>query len=117
MQNGLLSEPIPARRMGRVGIITIPKTSIRMTPTSLARFLLDILAAFGELQRELIREQVNAGVGAAEARGKQIGRPKRIFRRNEAMRLRAEGMSWRNIAKALGVPVATLIDSNRKCRS
>jgi DNA invertase Pin-like site-specific DNA recombinase len=83
----------------------------------MARFLLHILAAFAELERELIRERVTAGVRAAKARGKQIGRPKRICRRDKAIRLRAEGMSWRNIAEAIGVPVATLIDSNRKCRS
>jgi putative DNA-invertase from lambdoid prophage Rac len=79
----------------------------------MARFLLHILAAFAELERELIRERVTAGVRAAKARGKSVGRPKRIFRRDEAMRLRAEGMSWRGIAEALGIPVATLIDACR----
>ena len=77
----------------------------------MARFLLHILAAFAELERELIRERVTAGVRAAKARGKQIGRPKRIFRRDEAVRLRAEGKSWRTIADVLDVPVATLIDA------
>jgi DNA invertase Pin-like site-specific DNA recombinase len=82
----------------------------------MARFLLHILAAFAELERQLIRERVTAGVHAAKARGKQLGRPKRIFRRDEAMRLRAEGMTWRAIAKALDVPVATLIDACRSAR-
>ena len=79
----------------------------------MSRFLLHILAAFAELERELIRERVTAGVRAAKARGKQVGRPKRIFRRDEVIRLRAEGVSWRDIAKNLGVPVATLIDAHR----
>jgi DNA invertase Pin-like site-specific DNA recombinase len=82
----------------------------------MARFLLHILAAFAELERELIRERVTAGVHAAKARGKHLGRPKRISRRDEAMRLRAEGMTWRAIAKALDVPVATLIDACRSAR-
>jgi DNA invertase Pin-like site-specific DNA recombinase len=64
----------------------------------------------------LIRERVTVGVRAAKARGKQLGRPKRIFRRDEAMRLRAGGMSWRGIAEALDVPVATLIDACRSTR-
>ena len=51
------------------------------------------------------------GVRAAKARRRQVGRPKRIFRRDEAVRLRAEGKSWRTIADVLGVPVATLIDA------
>ena len=77
----------------------------------MSRFLLHILAAFAELERELIRERVTAGVRVAKARGKQVGRPKRIFRRDEAVRLRAEGKSWRTIAHLLDVPVATLIDA------
>jgi DNA invertase Pin-like site-specific DNA recombinase len=79
----------------------------------MSRFLLHILAAFAELERELIRERVTAGVRAAKARGKQVGRPKRIFRRDEVVRLRAQGMSCRKIAEALGVPVATLINAHR----
>jgi len=79
----------------------------------MSRFLLHILAAFAELERELIRERVTAGVRAAKARGKQVGRPKRVFRRDEVVRLRADGVSWRDIAKALGIPVATLIDAHR----
>ena len=54
-----------------------------------------------------------AGVRAAKARGKQVSRPKRIFRRDEVLRLRSEGVSWRKIADVLGVPVATLIDAHR----
>ena len=57
----------------------------------MARFLLHIMAAFGELEREIIRERVTAGVKAARAKGKQLGRPKRDFRRDEALRLRAHG--------------------------
>ena len=49
-----------------------------------------------------------AGVKAARANGKQLGRPKRVFRRDEAVRLREAGMSWRKIAAELGVPVTTL---------
>ena len=79
----------------------------------MSRFLLHILAAFAELERELIRERVTAGVRAAKARGKQVGRPKRVFRRDEVVRLRADGVSWRDIAKALNIPVATLIDAHR----
>jgi hypothetical protein len=63
---------------------------------------------------ELIRERVTAGVRAAKACGTQVGRPKRIFRRDEAVRLRADGKSWRAIADDLGVPVATVTDA---CKS
>jgi DNA invertase Pin-like site-specific DNA recombinase len=79
----------------------------------MARFLLHIMAAFDELERDFIRERVVAGVKAARANGKQLGRPKRIFRRDEAVRLREGGMSWRKIAANLGVPVTTVVE---RCR-
>ena len=73
-----------------------------------------LFAAFAEMEREIIRERVRAGVRAAKAQGTVLGRPKRVFRRDEALRLRAEGKSWREIAEALGVPMSTVIDA---CRS
>lgn len=76
----------------------------------MARFLLNIFAAFAEFERETIRERVACGLRTAKAKGKQLGRPKRVFRRDEAMQLRSEGKSWRAISKQLGIPVSTLVD-------
>ena len=78
-----------------------------------ARLLLHIFAAFAEFERELIRERVVTGIRAAQGRGKRLGRPRRVFRRDQAMRLRAEGKSWRKIAATLGVPFSTVIDACR----
>src|SRR5215831_1652229 len=79
----------------------------------MARFLLHILAALAELEREIIRERAVAGVKAARANGKQLGRPRHVFRRDEAVRLRAEGMAWRKIAAKLGVPVTSVVEGCR----
>jgi putative DNA-invertase from lambdoid prophage Rac len=80
----------------------------------MSRFLLHVMAAFAELERELIRERTVAGVRAAKARGKRLGRPQRVFRRDEVVRLRdEERLSWREIAKQLSVPVSTVIDAYR----
>jgi DNA invertase Pin-like site-specific DNA recombinase len=73
-----------------------------------AKLLLTILSGVAEFERELIRERTASGLRRAKANGKVLGRPSRIFRRDEVARLRAEGQSWRVIAKALGVPVSTL---------
>jgi DNA invertase Pin-like site-specific DNA recombinase len=81
-------------------------------PTS--RLLLQILASVAEFEREMIRERTLSGIKAARAAGKTIGRPKRIFRRGEVVRLRdEEGLSWRAIGKQLGIPVMTAVDSYR----
>jgi putative DNA-invertase from lambdoid prophage Rac len=79
----------------------------------MARFMLVIMSAFAELEKELIRERTVAGVRAARANGKTLGRPRRVFRRDEAILLRNEGLSWRVIAKRLGVPVTTVVDACR----
>ena len=84
-------------------------------PTS--GLMLHILAAVAEFERELIRERTVSGVAKARADGKQLGRPKRLFRRDEAVRMRKEGMSWRAIAKELGVGTMTVLDAVRKSSS
>ena len=77
----------------------------------MARFLLNIFASFAEFEREMIRERVACGLKTARAKGKRLGRPKRVFRRDEALRLRSEGQSWRAIAKELGLPTSTIVDA------
>jgi putative DNA-invertase from lambdoid prophage Rac len=80
----------------------------------MSRFLLHLFAAFAEMEREIIRDRVCAGMRAAQSKGTRFGRPQRVFRRDEARRLRAEGASWREIARTLAVPMSTVIDA---CRS
>jgi DNA invertase Pin-like site-specific DNA recombinase len=80
----------------------------------MSRFFLHVMSAFAEMEVSLIRERTIAGIRAARANGKTLGRPRRIFRRDEVVRLRDDkGMSWRAIAKELGVPVMTLVDAYR----
>src|SRR5207344_3287560 len=80
-------------------------------PTS--RLMMTILAGVAEFEREIIRERTLSGVRAAKANGKVLGRPMRVFRRDEVVRLREDGMSWRAIAKQLGVPVSTVVDAHK----
>ena len=82
-------------------------------PTS--RLLLQILASVAEFEREMIRERTLSGIRAAQAAGKVVGRPKRVFRRDEVVRLRDEdGLSWRAIGKKIGIPAMTALDSYRQ---
>jgi putative DNA-invertase from lambdoid prophage Rac len=78
-----------------------------------SRFMMHILAAVAEFERGIIVERVRAGVAEAQRKGKHCGRPKRIFRRDEALELRKTGASLRAIAKALGVPTMTVADALR----
>jgi len=75
-----------------------------------SKLLTGILSCVAEFERELLRERTAAGIRAAQAAGKHVGRPKRIFRRDEVVRLRDdEGLSWRAIAAELNIPVMTAV--------
>jgi DNA invertase Pin-like site-specific DNA recombinase len=74
----------------------------------MGRFLLHLFAALAELERGVIVERVRAGVAEAKRQGKHCGRPRKVFRRDEAAQLRKSGMSWRAIARKLGVSFMTV---------
>lgn len=80
-----------------------------------SRLLLTILAGVAEFERELIRERTLSGIRAARANGKVLGRPRRVFRRDELIQLRDSGLSWRTIADRLGVPVTTIREAYAAC--
>jgi DNA invertase Pin-like site-specific DNA recombinase len=78
------------------------------TTSPMGKLLFTIVAAMAEMERAVIVERVRAGMANAKAKGKSIGRPKKVFRRDVAIQMRAEGYSWRAISKLLGVPVSTI---------
>lgn len=82
------------------------------TSTPMGKAMFTIIAAMAELERNVIRERVLAGVEYAKRNGtksgKPIGRPRAIFSRDEAVRLREQGTSLRRIARKLGVGEGTV---------
>lgn len=74
----------------------------------MSRFMLQIFAAFSELEREMIRERVTAGVRNAKRKGVQLGRRRVVFDRSKAIDMHLAGTSIREIAAALGVGVGTI---------
>lgn len=85
-------------------------------PTS--RLLLNILSSVAAFEVELIRERTVAGIAAARSRGKTLGRPLKVFRRDEVVRLRDdEGLSWRLIGERLNVPAMTAFNAYQTGRT
>ena len=78
------------------------------TTSPLGQALFTIVSAVAQLERDLIRERVSAGIRHARACGKQLGRPRRIVDSDELLRLKAKGVSLREIAKKLGVGYGTV---------
>ena len=78
------------------------------TTSPLGQALFTIVSAVAQLERDLIRERVNAGIRHARACGKQLGRPRRIVDHDELVRLKEEGASLRQIAKKLQIGYGTV---------
>src|SRR6202167_5886912 len=78
------------------------------TSTSLGQALFTIVSAVAQLERELIRERVSAGIRNARANGKKLTRPKNGVERERILELKAQGQSLRQIAATLGVGSGTV---------
>src|SRR5262249_26676349 len=78
------------------------------TSTPMGRTMFHITGAFAELEREIIRERVRAGLQNARRRGKALGRPRTVLSRSKVEALASEGLSARAIAKRLAVSDFTI---------
>ena len=78
------------------------------TSTPNGRLVFGIFASIAEFERELIRERVRSGLAVARARGKRLGRPRSNVDADKIATLRAQGASWRAIAREMGVGIGTV---------
>ena len=90
-----------------VGFTAIRDAGIDTT-TPTGRLLLQLLGAFADYERSLIRERVVAGVRRAQAAGKHCGRPRKDLDLRPALALLGEGRGLKDVARILKVPRATL---------
>jgi DNA invertase Pin-like site-specific DNA recombinase len=78
------------------------------TSTPLGQALFTIVSAVAQLERELIRERVSAGIRNARANGKKLGRPKSLVDSERVLQLREQGHSLQEIATTLGIGYGTV---------
>ena len=90
-----------------VGFASVRDAGIDTTTPS-GRLMLQLLGAFAEFEREMIRERVVAGVRRAQAAGKHCGRPRVDLDLRPAVAMLEQGHGLKTIAKATGVSRATL---------
>ena len=77
------------------------------TSTPTGKMVFTVLGAVAELERSLIVERVRAGLRNAKAKGKKLGRPRKISNPAAISSLRSQGASWRVIGRNLGVSHVT----------
>lgn len=75
--------------------------------------VLGVLSWVAQQERERLSDRTKAGLARVRAKGVKLGRPERIdpTTARRAAQLRTTGLSWRSIAKELGVAATTL----RRC--
>jgi DNA invertase Pin-like site-specific DNA recombinase len=73
------------------------------TSSAAGKMLFTMLAAFAEFERGLIIERTHAGLRRARAEGRRAGRRAKEVDRERIRRLRAEGVTWREICSITGV--------------
>jgi len=74
------------------------------TSSPIGKAIFTVIAAFGELQRDMIIENVKAGLAKAKAKGVVLGhKPAVPYNPDEIRALRARGMSLRGIERRLGI--------------
>jgi DNA invertase Pin-like site-specific DNA recombinase len=78
------------------------------TTTPMGKAMFTIIAAVAELEKDILRERVIAGVRRAQAQGKHCGRPRREIDTRPAVALLREGRGLKEVSRILGLPRATL---------
>ena len=75
------------------------------TTTPSGRAMFQMLGVFSEFERAMISERVKSGLERAKASGKRLGRPRVVTEahREQIAALKAEGVSIRATAKAVGL--------------
>ena len=85
--------------------------------SSTGRLMFQLLGAFAEFERNMIRERVIAGLNHAKAKGKRLGRPGIDLDSGKLNELRGQGLTMRAMANTLGVSLGLVHKTLSKCSS
>jgi len=91
-----------------IGIQFISYQENMDTGSPLGQALFTIVSAVAQLERDLIRERVTAGIRNARVNGKRLGRPRNGVDPKRILELKETGQSLRQIAVSLGVGYGTV---------
>lgn len=72
------------------------------------KLMLQMFAAFAEFERNRIRERTKEGIERAKVQGKKLGRPEACNTTIAVQGKKAGGLSQSNVAKELGISIATV---------
>jgi len=93
-------------RLRNVQIVSTMENLDTSTPTGRAFFTM--VAMWSEVEKDWLRERTLAGLQAARARGVRLGRRPVDVDVGQALQLRSQGRSFRQVARVLGVGSTTV---------
>ena len=101
-----------------LGVTVIPiKSQAGPINSSMGKLLWAVQAWLAEMENDERSDAIKAGQARARAGGKHMGRPRRIFDRQEVIRLRdEEHLSWPAISRRTGAGVGTVVRAYRNSR-
>lgn len=100
---------LEAFRSLNIGFVSLQEQLDTSTPIGQAMFT--IIGAMAQLEHDIIRERVKAGLERAKARGIRLGRPRVSVAAHELMRLRAQGLSSGRLPAGFGVAARPCADT------
>jgi DNA invertase Pin-like site-specific DNA recombinase len=84
------------------------------TSSPLGKAIFTIVSAIAELERNIIVERVKGGLRRAKEKGKILGRPKADLHLDNILKMRAQGLSFEEIGRKMGVCAATIYNATKK---
>ena len=105
----------PVYELADLGVTVVPiKSQTGPITSTMGRLLWAIQAWYAEMENGERSESIRAGQARARTEGKHLGRPRRVFYREEVVRLRnVERLSWPEIARRTGAGVGTVVKAYR----
>jgi DNA invertase Pin-like site-specific DNA recombinase len=76
--------------------------------------VIGILAVVAKQERIRLSERVKAGLDRARAKGRKLGRPRKIVDTARIASLREQGLSWRMIGREMGLPAGTVYEAGAR---
>ena len=78
------------------------------TGSPLGEAMFTIISAMAQLERDIIRERVKAGLKTARNKGKKLGRPRALVDKEKVEKMQSNGDTVREIATCMDVSAATI---------
>jgi DNA invertase Pin-like site-specific DNA recombinase len=102
--------------LGALGIDFISYENQLDTSTPTGKLVLHVIGAVAEFEKDIIRERVIAGLENAKRKGKRLGRKPVLLPHlfEKAVKMRSEGLSYRQIGKSLKIDESTIRKKMKK---